>query len=241
MNPLFAGGAALLTLMLAMGRKASAAELAEGDIKKHKKESPRGWLVPFRTTMVVVRHADPANPKSKDVLNIIVEDKLEDLARRASGKLGYDVTPEEFLLATLMASEAGSDPDIAKVAIGHAALTEVWRKNHRAKNQKTTLRSLLMRGGKMGGQKDGRYAATGQPPSAHDVELAKAIFSGEIQNPVPGAVKWDDPKSQQILFERGDYSHDSSYVSDQRNAEGLKAAYLPNVDPHRLRLWKIST
>ena len=169
-------------------------------------------------------------------------------AEKVSKKLGRKISEGILMLATLMESEAGDQPDLAKVAIAHAAITNAKRTSKNGSDLTAALKKLLLpswqnhkitSNGHMGSQQGGRYASTRIPPTERDVELAEAIAKGQIQNPAPGAIKWDSPSAQDKLHDEGLYDSDSDAVADNReNKEHLIATYLPGIDHGELRLWR---
>lgn len=189
-------------------------------------------LVPFTQEKIFWRHN---KKKNKDEYRVQVAESLSELAARASRKLGRRVSPVSFLLAAMIASEAGSDPDVAKAAVAHAAITM-------ANKLGVSLTSLLAppkQGGRLGSQ-HGRYASTARPPSTSELELAEEVQRGRVANPTPGAVQWDSPSAQDKLTAEGapGYEIDADALAARRTSENKVAVFVPGVDPRELRLWR---
>lgn len=222
-------GAGAAALILAISRSASAASSTKKPVSRRTAGSK---LVPFTQEKVFWRYN---KKKKKDEYRTQVVEELPDLAAAASAKLGRKVHPDEFLLATLIASEAGNQGPTAKAAIAHAAITM-------AKRLKVPLRNLLLppkQGGKLGSQ-HGRYASTARPPTAADLEIAEGVRWNEIPNPTPGAVQWDSPRAQNKLIQEGadGYEIDADQLAARRAGENKVPVYVADVDPTELRLWR---
>lgn len=224
-------GAGAAVLVFAISRNAAAASTASTK-KPVSRRVAGSKLVPFTQEKVFWRYN---KKKKKDEYRTQIAEDLNDLAAAASTKLGKKVNPNDFLLATLIASEAGNQSPTAKAAIAHAAITM-------AKRLKVPLRNLLLppkQGGKLGSQ-HGRYASTARPPTAADLEIAEGVRWNEIPNPTPGAVQWDSPRAQNKLIQEGadGYEMDSDQLAARRESENKIAIYVADVDPTELRLWK---
>lgn len=234
-----AGIAAIVGLILLSSGKAQAADNLGKIVKgKHGKA-----VVNFTLEQTLVK----TTAKGKKIYRVDVVETPQELAEKASKKLGRKISEGVLMLATLMESEAGDQPDLARVAIAHAAITNAKRTS---KNSDLTaaLKKLLLpswqnhqitSNGHMGSQQGGRYASTRIPPTERDIELAEAIVKGQIQNPAPGAIKWDSPSAQNKLHDEGLYDSDADSVAENReNKEHLIATYLPGIDHGELRLWR---
>jgi hypothetical protein len=163
-----------------------------------------------------------------------VVDSPAELALRGSQKLGRkDVIPlNVWTLATVIASEAGSGPEMAKAAIAHAVMNAARRKG-------ISVFKLIAPDGKFGGQQ-GRYAASGKPPTETDVKIAEAVYTGKIKDPTRGADQWDSPRAQRALVARkvSGYRKGPEQVAADRIKAGKAVVYVPGVDPEYLRLWR---
>ena len=197
---------------------------------------PRGpALVPFTPERVFWRKwKNPKTKKEEDQYRTSIVETPQELADGAAVKLGRPVKLEAFVLATLVASEAGRAPLIGKVAVAHAA-----RNMARKKGKGMTLVKLLLPDGKFGSQQ-GRYAATKTPPTAEALSVAEGVLSGRIKDPA-GAIQWDSPNVQAQLVARGEPGYDPRNLPDKvardRLAAGRRLVVLPGVDPNYLRLW----
>ena len=235
-----AGIAAIVGLILLSSGKAQASDKL-GKIVKGKHGKP---VVNFTLEQTLVK----TTKAGKNIYRVDVVETPQELAEKVSKKLGRKISEGILMLATLMESEAGDQPDLAKVAIAHAAITNAKRTSKNGSDLTAALKKLLLpswqnhkitSNGHMGSQQGGRYASTRIPPTERDVELAEAIAKGQIQNPAPGAIKWDSPSAQDKLHDEGLYDSDSDAVADNReNKEHLIATYLPGIDHGELRLWR---
>jgi hypothetical protein len=234
-----AGIAAIVGLILLSSGKAQAADKLGKIVKaKHGRA-----VVDFTIAKTLIK----ITKAGKKIYRDDVQETLPQLAAAASKKLGRQISPGVLLLATLMESEAGDQPDLARVAIAHATITNARRKMKEG-SLTVALEKLLLPAwknhkividGHMGSQLGGRYASTRVPPTERDIELAEAIAKGQIQNPAPGAIKWDSPSAQNKLHDEGLYDSDADTVADNReNKEHLIATYLPGIDHDELRLWR---
>lgn len=192
-----------------------------------------------RGKALVVHHTRrvPWTPKGgAPSSRVEVVDSPAELAVAGSEKLGRKdvISLNAWTLATLIASEVGSAPNVAKVAVAHAAM------NAARAIGKNVFR-LIAPDGHYGGQQ-GRYASSARPPTKEDVAIAEAVYTGKIKDPTGGAVQWDSPRAQTALLERREPGYKSSpkQVAASRMKAGKVAVYLPGVDPEYLRLWRPS-
>lgn len=157
------------------------------------------------------------------------------LKAAAEQALGKPMSDEVFVLGTLIASEAGTMPPIAKIAVGHAA------RNAALRARKNILRQVIANGvfGSQGFNGRG-YAATSQPPTAEDVEIANAVLKGLVPDPTGGAVQWDAPRVQRKGNAEGwaGYGSTPEMVAADRIRSGKEMVALPNIDPDVLRFWR---
>jgi len=157
------------------------------------------------------------------------------LAAEASRRLGRKIPLETFTLAALMASEAGGGPELARVAIAHAALTAAKRAGRSLHEQVTQPFGTY--GGELG-----KYAASKNSPTEGDLELAEAVLAKKIGNPAPGANQWDSPRAQRALVARGEAGYGPENtpeaVEQRRRSANQVPVYLPGVDREYLRLWR---
>lgn len=176
----------------------------------------------------------------KNLTRTEIVERPKDLLAKVSEKLGREISMSAFLLASMMASEAGDGPDIAKVAIAHAALTK-------AKGEKN-LPKILIPDGKLGSQQGrGHYASTARPPSAVDIEIAEAVLDGLYENPTPGATNFYSPNGMDAAAKRGIPGYEipeggmsaSEFLENKwRTKYKLTDLDLPGVSPRYLRMWK---
>jgi hypothetical protein len=168
---------------------------------------------------------------SVDLYRTEVVEEPASLAVAASARLGKTIGLNTFVLATLIASEAGRGHPLAKAAIG-------WATKNQAAKKGQTIFKLVAPNGKLGSQQ-GRYAASKTPPTAQDVEIASAVLEGRIKDPTGGALQWDSPRAQKTLKARGEpgYGKGPEEVAMSRQAEGRRLVTWPGIDPNYLRLW----
>jgi hypothetical protein len=212
---------------------AASAGAAESRPKNRKYSGGKALLV-FNTQKVEWKKSK----KGRMLYRTVVTDDVQDLAKEASGKLGHEVPIMAFILAVLMASEAGTEHPLVKVAVAHAAISAAKKKG-KGIPLALALTQLIIPDGRFGSQL-GRYASTKLSPTKEDIELAEKVVRGDIKNPAPGALQWDSPRTQDALAARGEdgYEKDSGDIAEARTAEGKKPVYLPGIDPYSFRLWK---
>jgi len=234
-------GAGIAAALVLASRSASAASSARAmarlnavvPSRRRGGASSSAPVVPFETTLVPWR---TSRRTGKVERRTEVVQHLPELVAAAGMVLGRKVAPEAFALAAMAASEARQD--LAKVAIMHAAIT-------RAGGAGGRLIALLAPGGRLGSQ-HGRYASTRVAPTVRDVELAEAVLAGRLANPVPGAVQWDSPATQDRLAASGAPGYvnkdgslrDREHVAAVRRAEGKEAVALPGIPEDEIRLWR---
>lgn len=179
----------------------------------------------------LVRHRVRFVPWGKSTRREVVDDPTA-LMWQGAKALGRDIPLSVWALATVIASEAGSGPALAKIAIAWAVRNEAQRRG-------VSVFKLIAPDGKFGSQQ-GRYAASVHPPSAADVRIAEMVARNEVADPTNGAVQWDSPAAQRKLLARGEpgYTKTPEMVAAERQASGKTVVYLPGVDPDYLRLWR---
>ena len=215
-------------MLLLLGKAAFASGTDETPPVRPRRVKGRA-IVPFTQISV------PITRKGKMLRRIQISEPVDTLVAMTSKAMGHLVSEDAFLLGTLLASEAGNQPDMAKVAIAFAALTQ-------AKHLGVTLRTLLAPkalGGKLGGQLGG-YASTARPPTKHDVEIGEGVLTGKYINPTPGAIQWDSPRAQDKLLEKGapGYRMNADQLAHMRQSEGKVPVYVADINPSELRLWR---
>ncbi len=133
-------------------------------------------------------------------------------------------------LGRMIASENPKDLLIVQRAIAWAARNEAAR-------ERKSVADLVMPGGVPGHQK-GRYATTINPATTATRLIAFDVLSGKVPDPTGGAIQFDAPHTQDLLFARGDAHHDAAGIYDIRTSEGKVPVYLPGVDPNHMRWWR---
>jgi hypothetical protein len=252
MWPYLTGAAALLGLILVSGNaKASSLTDAKLDsIAPSRRRKEAGTpIFDYAISVVpltrIVQDKKTRKQKKRTIYRQQVDGALidgkkaasndpSDLARLASQIVGRTISPEAFALASLAASEAGTQPNIAKVAVMHAALTKAKGKHN--------IVNLLTHDGHFGGQQGG-YASTRQPPTFVTLELAESVLAGKVRNPTPGALYWDSPSGQRAALERrvSGYLKTPEQIADERHASRLTEISPRGIDPDTFRLWKPAT
>ena len=113
------------------------------------------------------------------------EETPDALAAAAGAVVGREVTPEAYVLARMLRSEAGSGNLVHKSAVAHVAL------NDANEHGWSLLHTLMVHndGDRLGAQRGGRYA-TSRDPYEVDLEVAEAVMGGRLADPTNGAVKF---------------------------------------------------
>jgi spore germination cell wall hydrolase CwlJ-like protein len=139
-----------------------------------------------------------------------------------------------YALARMIASEHPSGTNAVKVAVACVVL------NYARKRGVSVSALLLAPQGRFGRQNVGKYAATGNDPTAEEIEIARRVLSGGVLDPTGGAVQFDSPRAQRAALARGvkGYKKTPEDVARQRIAEGKVAVTVPGIDPDYLRFWK---
>lgn len=164
-----------------------------------------------------------------------VVEPIVDLKVAAEKKLGRAISDPAFILATMVASEAGSQHPLAQYGVAHAAL-------NRAKQEKKSLYGLLTPKGTFGSQGFGGrgYAATKNPPTLAHLEVAEKAISGQVADPTNGASQFDSPRVQRKGVEEGWalYTKGPEEVAQDRIKSGMEAVFLTGIDPDTIRFWR---
>jgi hypothetical protein len=164
-----------------------------------------------------------------------VKESIPSLVVAASKLLGREVSVDELLLASELASEEGSKPRIVKVAVA-------WATRNKARREGKNLVQLIAADGKLGRQgiTGHGYASTRQPPTAEDFEIAHAVLAGLEPDPTHGAVQFDSPKAQRAAVAKGIAKYDKSpeQVAAARMREGKRMVTLPGIAADDLRFWR---
>jgi len=147
------------------------------------------------------------------------------LAKKLNRPVGLDA----LILATVIASEESLP--LGKVAIA-------WAVKNMARRKGKSIMSLVAPDGHFGSQQDGRYCASGQPPTALDFQIAEDVQSGKLRDPA-GAIQWDSPRSQLALIKRGSTTttRTPESVAANRRADGRRLVILPGIPAEHLRMW----
>jgi hypothetical protein len=173
-----------------------------------------------------------------DLYRVSIEETPADLCKTAirtwKRLTGEDkkISPNAFVLGTMVASEVGELHPLAKVGVAHAAV-------NMARLKKMRLTKLLTPDGRFGSQQ-GRYATTARPPTIESIEIAQHVLDGKIADPTYGAMQFDSTGAQREGVAAGWAGYNSlpEDIAKTRSKEGKVAVYLPGVDPEKIRFWR---
>jgi hypothetical protein len=137
-----------------------------------------------------------------------------------------DVLIEEYVMARVIASEAGGRPRDEKIAKGWVLRNDA-RKLGWSIVRTATFRSSPTARGKLGQQAagGGRYA-TSKDPRTDDLEVARLVLSGAVADPTSGATKFFDARTGQ----KGALS--LAAVTERWGAEGYVRYQVPGVSTY---------
>lgn len=196
----------------------------------HAKRVP--WLTRNKDGVLTQRK----NKKGEALFRKEVDEWPEEALAAAERKLGRRITLPAFVLATMIASEQGSDSPYVKGAVANAAL------NQAAVSGVDVVRLLTRGAGTLGkfGSQQGRFASTALAPTEEDLLVAEAVLDGRLPDVTGGAVQFDSPRAQRELVARGEAGYDDApdEVAARRIRKGKEVFYLPGVDPDHLRFWR---
>ena len=164
----------------------------------------------------------------------IVKETPSELVAKASQVLGRKIAIDDFILATIIASEAdASYTPYMRAAIGNAVV------NHQNAGGHSLFEILKNPDGVFADQLGGNYVATANPPTEEDLLIAEAVRDGRLPDTTGGAVEFDSPRAQRALVNQGIYSADNGpeAVAARRMKGGKVPFYLPNVSPDEIRFW----
>lgn len=180
-----------------------------------------------------------SGPVSSELLTFTLDqgnvlESPNQIAAAIEKKTGRSVTPEVTILASMIASETGSGPPIAKRAVA-------WAAKNSARTHGTSVLHLLAPNGILGAQGiAGRsYASTAKPPNALDLDIAQKVLEGTLSDPTKGSEYFDSPAAFRRLAGTEGYDPNQLQIRNERMAaRGYKEFFLPNVNPDYLRLWR---
>lgn len=132
-------------------------------------------------------------------------------------------------LARMLASENPHEADFVQVALAWSAVNMAGRRNR-------SVYLLLAPDGRFGPQ-TGRYASTVNEATDKFRSIAKGVLMGVYPDPTGGAIQFDNPSTQDWLYEHGKASKDAARVASDRVGEGRTLFVLPGISPDHLRFW----
>jgi len=135
-------------------------------------------------------------------------------------------------LGRMIISENGNDPEIVQVAIA-------WTAKNEAKRRKKSIADLVMPGGVPAPQ-TGRYASTARAATNASREIARKVIKGIVADPTGGAIQFDAPKTQDILYKQGKVTKTAAQIAASRIADGKEMVTVAGVDPGYMRWWRYS-
>lgn len=170
-----------------------------------------------------------------NIVNDVVSESPSYVASVLSQKLGRTISLTTAALATMLASEVGSGPQLAKIGTAHAVL-------NKAKRDGVSPFAVLSPDGRFASQgtPSHGYISTARPPSKADVLLAEAILAGRYKDPTGGALQFDSPSGQRKAIAAGLASYKSTpeILAADRISAGMIEINLPGVSPDYLRFWR---
>lgn len=138
-------------------------------------------------------------------------------------------------LARGIASEAGGEPRVVQVAIGHAI------QNLALARGKSIYRAARGTADEWGSQgSGGREFSSARPYTAKILEVARVVLSGDEPDPTGGATQFDSPRAQrQLLKQRPDiYKKTPEQVAAARKADGKVMVLLAGIPEDQIRFWR---
>ena len=235
--PAIALGGAALALYLALSRKESDLEASVLQTDDRKRKKP---LVAFTREDVFWKTiTDKKTKLPVDLYRVSITEAPAALCavavlnwKRLTGE-DKKISPNAFVLGTMIASEAGDLPPLAKAGVAHAAV-------NMARLKKMRLTKLLTPDGKFAAQTDGRYASTVRAPTIETIEIAQNVLEGKIADRTGGAIQFDSVGTQRAGVKAGwaGYRYPPEDIEKTRVKEGKIAVYLPGVDPEKMRFWR---
>ena len=156
------------------------------------------------------------------------------IAQMIENKTGKSLTTQTVVLASMIASETGSGPRIAKEGVA-------WAAKNAAKSKGMSVLKLLAPNDQLGAQgiRGRSYAATARPPNAIDLDVAAKVLDGRTPDPTMGSRYFDSPSAFRALAATEGYGENREQERiDKMHASGYTEFYLPGVNRDYLRLWR---
>lgn len=214
-------------------------QLPPGRKPAGKKTSGKHPIVAFTYALVprYVRKGDQMvvlTRKGVPLTRKIVKETPSELTAAAGRALGRGVVLDDFILATIIASEADAAyTPYMRAAIGNTVM------NHQKAGGHSLFEILKSPDGVFADQLGGNYVSTANAPTEEDLLLAEAVRDGRLPDTTGGAIEFDSPRAQRALVNQGIYSADNGpeAVAARRMKGGKVPFYLPNVNPDEIRFW----
>lgn len=139
---------------------------------------------------------------------------------------------EVCTLARVISSEHGRDATVVKVAVAHAVVNAC---GHGGIFRRACAGSLYF------GRQDvgGRYASTAQDHYAQHVQIAQAVYDGQLADTTNGATNFFSPRAQRVLHLRDAEKWKTAEEVDERwRARGLEAVDVLGIDPDLVTFYR---
>lgn len=158
----------------------------------------------------------------------------------AAAALEAGVTRRVYALGRVIASEAGSRPELEQIAVAWVVVNEADRRYGKKDGVPDVERLILAPDGAFGAQNVGKFVSSRLEGKDSHRALAKQILSGAMPDPTGGATQFDSPRAQRALVARGTsgYTKTPEQVADARRSEGKALVIVPGIDPDQLRFWR---
>jgi hypothetical protein len=156
---------------------------------------------------------------------------------------GYNMDPNAYALARVLASEAGNLPWIAQIGVGWTVVNHARKTGH---SVLAVVTAATLKGsdgavgdgffGRQGSPTGGyRYVASSQDTTDDFRSTAESILGGDIDDPTGGALNFDSPGSYGIQAGTDESGGDT--FASNREAEGKKLLVLPGTSENQIRFW----
>lgn len=156
---------------------------------------------------------------------------------------GFNMDPNAYALARVLASEAGDLPWIAQIGVGWTVVNHARKSGHSVLAVVTAATLKSSDGavgdgffGRQGSPTGGyRYVASSQDTNDDLRSTAESILGGDIADPTGGALNFDSPQSYGA--QAGTDAGGAGAFASDRESEGKKLLVLPGTNENRIRFW----